>query len=58
MQDQTYVFSTEFKLWNVMFARIAGEDILSKEGKQSATISFGLRFNDQDLAALLGLLAR
>jgi phospholipid/cholesterol/gamma-HCH transport system substrate-binding protein len=49
---------TEFKLWNVMFARIAGEDLISKVGKQSATISFGLRFNDQDLAALLGLLAR
>lgn len=49
---------TEFKLWNVMFARLTGEDLISKNGNQSATISLGLRFNDQDLAALLGLLAR
>jgi phospholipid/cholesterol/gamma-HCH transport system substrate-binding protein len=49
---------TEVKLWNVLFTRIAGEDLVSRDGKQSATISFGLRFNDQDLAALIGLLAR
>ncbi len=48
----------EVKIWNVMFARVAGEDLLSKTGKQSATLSVGLRFNDQDLAALIGLLAR
>lgn len=49
---------TEIRLWNVLFTRIAGEDLVSKDGSQSATISFGLRFNDQDLAALIGLLAR
>jgi phospholipid/cholesterol/gamma-HCH transport system substrate-binding protein len=49
---------TEITLWNVLFARIAGEDLISKDGSQSATISLGLRFNDQDLAALIGLLAR
>lgn len=48
----------EVKIWNVMFVRIAGEDLLSKEGHQSATMSVGLRFNDQDLAALIGLVAR
>ena len=48
----------EVKIWNVMFARVAGEDLISKNGKQSATLSVGLRFNDQDLAALVGLLAR
>lgn len=48
----------EVKIWNVMFARVAGEDLISKTGKQSATLSVGLRFNDQDLAALIGLLAR
>lgn len=48
----------EVKLWNVIFTRIAGEDLLSKQGTQSATISVGLRFNDQDLAALIGLVAR
>lgn len=48
----------EIKIWNVFYGRIAGEDLISKDGKQSATISLGLRFNDQDLAALVGLLAR
>jgi len=48
----------EFKIWNVLFTRIAGEDLISKDGKQSATISMGLRFSDQDLAALIGIFAR
>jgi phospholipid/cholesterol/gamma-HCH transport system substrate-binding protein len=49
---------TEIKLWNVLFARVAGEDLVSKSGDQSATISLGLRFTDQDLAALIGIFAR
>lgn len=49
---------TEIKLWNVLYTRLAGEDLISKDGRQSATISLGLRFNDQDIAALIGLLAR
>jgi len=49
---------SEVKLWSVMFARVAGEDLLSKDGRASATISLGLRFSDQDLAALVGILAR
>ena len=49
---------TEVKIWNVLFARIAGEDLVSKDKKQSATFSLGLRFNDQDLAALIGIFAR
>jgi len=49
---------TEIKLWNVLFARIAGEDLVSKSGDQSATFSLGLRFTDQDLAALIGIFAR
>jgi phospholipid/cholesterol/gamma-HCH transport system substrate-binding protein len=49
---------TEVKLWNVLFARVAGEDLISKTGSQSATISLGLRFSDQDLAALIGIFAR
>lgn len=49
---------SEVKIWNVLFARVAGEDLISKDGNASATISLGLRFNDQDLAALIGLLAR
>lgn len=49
---------TEFKLWNVLFARVAGEDLVSKSKNQSATFSLGLRFSDQDLAAIIGLFAR
>lgn len=49
---------TELKIWNVLFARVAGEDLISKDDKQSATISLGLRFSDQDLAALIGIFAR
>lgn len=49
---------SEIKIWNVLFTRLAGEDLISKDGKQSATISFGLRFTDQDLAALIGIFAR
>ena len=48
----------EVKLWNVLFARVSGEDLISKKGNSSSTISLGLRFNDQDLAAMIGLLAR
>jgi phospholipid/cholesterol/gamma-HCH transport system substrate-binding protein len=51
------VFS-EIKIWNVLFTRVAGEDLISKDGSQSATISLGLRFTDQDLAALIGVFAR
>jgi phospholipid/cholesterol/gamma-HCH transport system substrate-binding protein len=49
---------SEIKIWNVLFTRLAGEDLISKDGKQSATISLGLRFTDQDLAALVGIFAR
>lgn len=49
---------SEVRLWNVLFTRVAGEDLISKDGKQSATISLGLRFTDQDLAALIGIFAR
>ncbi|MFY7994531.1 MAG: MlaD family protein [Bacteriovoracaceae bacterium] len=48
----------EVKLWNVLFTRITGEDLASSYGQRAATISLGLRFSDQDLAALIGLAAR
>ena len=48
----------EIKLWNVLFTRITGEDLASSYGQRAATFSVGLRFSEQDLAALLGLLAR
>lgn len=49
---------SEIRMWNVLYTRIAGEDLISKDGHQSATFALGLRFNDQNLAALIGLLAR
>ena len=49
---------TEIKIWNVLFARLAGEDLISKDGRASGTFSLGLRFSDQDLAALIGIFAR
>lgn len=47
----------ELKLWNVLHTRLSAEDLASPTGDQTFTISFGLRFTDQDLAALIGLLA-
>jgi len=49
--------ATEVRLWSVVYAKIQGEDLASKTDGQSLTISAGLRFNDEDLAALIGLLA-
>lgn len=50
--------SAEYRLWNMFYAKLSGEDLVSKGDNQSFTISAGLRFNDQDLAALIGLVAR
>jgi phospholipid/cholesterol/gamma-HCH transport system substrate-binding protein len=47
----------ELRMWNVFYARLAGEDLVSKANEQTATISVGLRFTDQDLSSFLGLLA-
>lgn len=44
--------STELQVWNVLYGRVAVEDIL--ENNRSATISAGLRFNDEDLKGLIG----
>jgi phospholipid/cholesterol/gamma-HCH transport system substrate-binding protein len=51
-------YYAELKIWNVLFTRLAGEDLISKDGNQSATVSLGLRFTDQDLASIIALLAR
>ena len=47
--------STEFRIWNVFYTKISGEDLASQSSGQSYTVSAGLKFNDEDLAALLGL---
>jgi phospholipid/cholesterol/gamma-HCH transport system substrate-binding protein len=48
---------TEFRMWNIFYTKLAAEDLASKSNNQSYTISAGLRFNDEDLAALIGFLA-
>jgi phospholipid/cholesterol/gamma-HCH transport system substrate-binding protein len=45
-------FSTEAQVWNVIYAKLAFEDIV--EENRSATISAGLKFTDEDLKGLLG----
>lgn len=50
--------SGEFRIWNVLYTKLAAEDIASKKDNQSYSASIGLRFNDEDLATLIGVLAR
>lgn len=45
----------EYRMWNVFFTRVMLEDAMSSYGEQSYTVSVGLKFTDDDLAALLGL---
>ncbi len=47
-----YRLSTEFQMWNVIYGRLSGEDLARDE--RSATISAGLKFNDEDLKGLIG----
>ncbi len=47
-----YRLSTEFQVWNVIYGRLSGEDLARDE--RSATISAGLKFNDEDLKGLIG----
>lgn len=44
--------STEIQIWNVFYGKVALEDVLQEA--RSATISAGLRFNDEDLKGLIG----
>lgn len=43
------------RLWNVFYAQALAEDLVSKDQNQSYTLSAGLRFNDDDLASLIGI---
>jgi phospholipid/cholesterol/gamma-HCH transport system substrate-binding protein len=49
--------ATEIRIWNMLYGKISGEDLASRDNNQSYTISAGLKFSDEDLAALLGVLA-
>ncbi|MDA8791902.1 MlaD family protein [Bacteriovoracaceae bacterium] len=46
---------SEFKLWNILYTRVSGEDLGNTA--RSFTISAGLRFTDEDLASLIGLVS-
>lgn len=49
---------SELRMWNVLYTRLSAEDAMAKtDDDRSFTFSVGLRFNDEDLAAMLGLLA-
>lgn len=48
--------SSEIKIWNVLYSKLVLEDALSDN--LSYTIYGGLRFTDDDIASLLGILAR
>lgn len=43
---------SELQLWNVVYGKLAFEDII--ENERSATLSAGLRFTDEDLKGLIG----
>lgn len=45
--------SSELQIWNVIYGKVALEDVLYSDTR-SATISAGLKFNDEDLKGLIG----
>lgn len=47
--------STEFRMWNVFYTRIRAND-LAVHANQSFSFSLGLRFTDDDLKSLVGLM--
>ncbi len=48
-------FGLEYRVWNIMYAKATAEDIFSRDDNQEFTLSAGLKFSDEDLAALFGL---
>lgn len=48
-------FGTELKLWNVFYTKLMAEDLLNEAEYQSYVVSAGLRFTDDDLAALIAI---
>jgi phospholipid/cholesterol/gamma-HCH transport system substrate-binding protein len=49
-------FATDFQIYNVLYGKVAFEDVID-EGR-SATISAGLKFNDEDLKGLVAFFLR
>jgi phospholipid/cholesterol/gamma-HCH transport system substrate-binding protein len=48
--------SSEMRIWNVLYSKLSVEDLLGS--RISYTIYGGLKFTDDDLASLIGLVAR
>lgn len=48
--------SAEVHLWNVIYGKVAGGELLSKHGDQYLSVGAGLRFTDEDLKGLIGFL--
>ncbi len=46
---------TDFRIWNIIHARLFAEDIGRASDYHVYTFSMGLKFNDEDLASLIGL---
>lgn len=46
---------TELKIWNVLYTKIMAEDVFSETDNQSYVLSAGLKFTDDDLAALIAV---
>lgn len=47
-------FVSEVHLWNVFYARVMAEDLVSKRDDESLSFGAGLRFNDEDIKGLIG----
>lgn len=49
---------SQIHLWNVIYGKIAFEDIISDGDRESISLGAGLRFNDEDIKGLLALFLR
>lgn len=47
---------SEWKLWNVIYTRLTGEDLVSKRNNAALNVQLGVRFTDRDIASLFGFL--
>lgn len=45
-------FASEFQMWNVIYGKLVLDDVILD--RRNATISAGIRFNDEDLKGIMG----
>ena len=48
-------FSSQLRLWNVLFAKVSAEELGRSSEHHIYTYSLGLKFSDEDISSLLGL---